>query len=242
MRFMLESGVQVLPPPARRARQAARLPDPRGARRARATPTTSSSAPSFSPGGLSATSTRRGIFVIWASDRPSGFTDDDLDAAAAHPAAARHRLQDGDPGAHRPQHHRGLSRPADRREGAERARSGSATASRRARSSGISDLRSSTRLAETMPSADFLELLNVYFECAARPGHRRRRRGAGLRRRRGAGDLPGQRRRELPALTRRALVGAAASRWSSPTASTPSARAGGPASRSATASASTSAR
>jgi adenylate cyclase len=32
-----------------------------------------------------------------------------------------------------------------------------------------SDLRSSTHLAETMPSADFLELLNVYFECAARP-------------------------------------------------------------------------
>ena len=32
-----------------------------------------------------------------------------------------------------------------------------------------SDLRSSTRLAETMPSADFLALLNVYFECAARP-------------------------------------------------------------------------
>ena len=33
----------------------------------------------------------------------------------------------------------------------------------------FSDLRSSTRLAETMPSAEFLELLNVYFECAARP-------------------------------------------------------------------------
>ena len=33
----------------------------------------------------------------------------------------------------------------------------------------FSDLRSSTRLAETMPSNEFLELLNVYFECAARP-------------------------------------------------------------------------
>ena len=32
-----------------------------------------------------------------------------------------------------------------------------------------SDLRESTRLAETMPSADFLKLLNRYFECAARP-------------------------------------------------------------------------
>ena len=33
----------------------------------------------------------------------------------------------------------------------------------------FSDLRNSTRLAETMPSADFLALLNAYFECAARP-------------------------------------------------------------------------
>jgi adenylate cyclase len=32
-----------------------------------------------------------------------------------------------------------------------------------------SDLRNSTGLAETMPGADFLQLLNVYFECAARP-------------------------------------------------------------------------
>jgi adenylate cyclase len=32
-----------------------------------------------------------------------------------------------------------------------------------------SDLRNSTRLAETMPSEDFLNLLNVYFECSARP-------------------------------------------------------------------------
>lgn len=32
-----------------------------------------------------------------------------------------------------------------------------------------SDLRASTRLAETLSSADFLKLLNRYFECAARP-------------------------------------------------------------------------
>ena len=32
-----------------------------------------------------------------------------------------------------------------------------------------SDLRNSTRLAETMPSEEFLDLLNVYFECSARP-------------------------------------------------------------------------
>ena len=32
-----------------------------------------------------------------------------------------------------------------------------------------SDLSNSTSLAETMPSADFLDMLNVYFECAARP-------------------------------------------------------------------------
>ncbi len=32
-----------------------------------------------------------------------------------------------------------------------------------------SDLRASTHLAETLPSADFLKLLNRYFECAARP-------------------------------------------------------------------------
>jgi len=35
-----------------------------------------------------------------------------------------------------------------------------------------SDLRASTRLAETMPSADFIDLLNVYFEMAAGPAIR----------------------------------------------------------------------
>ena len=89
--------------------------------------------------------------------------------AAADPAAARDRLQDGHPVAYLQQYRRGLSRPPDRASACSPARSGSATASRRARSSGIPI--SGTRRGSRRPcrARDFLDLLNVYFECSARP-------------------------------------------------------------------------
>ena len=150
--------------------QAARFRDPGGPREARATPTTSiigdralRRAPSIP------TSARRGIFVTWASDRPSGFTDDDLDAlqriqrrlAIACKTVIQARIARNITEAY-------LGTP-DR---ASACSTGSIRLGDGEQTRALvwySDLRNSTRLAETMPSADFLELLNVYFECAARP-------------------------------------------------------------------------
>ena len=123
----------------------------------------------FSRASRSRNRERRGIFVTWAS-RPAGRLHRRRSRrAAAHPAAARDRLQDGHPVAHLPQHRRGLSRPRDGRSACFPARSASATASIRARSSGIPTCAAPRGLPRSMPSDDFLDLLNVYFECAARP-------------------------------------------------------------------------
>lgn len=111
---------------------------------------------------------RRGMFVTWASDRPGGFIDDDLAAlqriqrrlAIACKTVIQSRISNNIAEAY-------LGRQTGKRVLAGSIRLGDGEKTRAL--VWYSDLRSSTRLAETMPSADFLDLLNVYFECAARP-------------------------------------------------------------------------
>jgi adenylate cyclase len=111
---------------------------------------------------------RRGIFVTWASDRESGFTDEELAAlqrvqrglATACKIVIQARIARNISEAY-------LGRQTGKMVLEGRIRLGDGEQTRAL--VWYSDLRSSTRLAETMPSADYLNLLNVYFECAARP-------------------------------------------------------------------------
>ncbi len=111
---------------------------------------------------------RRGIFVTWASSRPGGFVDEDLAAlqriqrrlAVACKTVIQARIS------------RNIAEAYLGRETGRRVLSGSIRLGDGEHTRALvwySDLRSSTRLAETMPSGDFLDLLNIYFECAARP-------------------------------------------------------------------------
>jgi adenylate cyclase len=111
---------------------------------------------------------RRGIFISWASDRSSGFTDDDLSTlqriqrrlAVACKTMIQARIS------------RNVADAYLGRQTGEKVLQGSIRLGDGEETRALvwySDLRSSTRLAETMPSPEFLELLNVYFECAARP-------------------------------------------------------------------------
>jgi adenylate cyclase len=111
---------------------------------------------------------RRGMFVSWAADRPSGFTDDDLATlqriqrrfAVACKTMIQARIARNIAEAY-------LGRETGRRVLSGSIRLGDGEATRAL--VWFSDLRNSTRLAETMPSGAFLELLNLYFECSARP-------------------------------------------------------------------------
>lgn len=111
---------------------------------------------------------RRGMFVSWASDRPSGFTDDDLATlqriqrrfAVACKTMIQSRISRNIAEAY-------LGRETGRRVLSGSIRLGDGEATRAL--VWYSDLRNSTRLAETMPSDAFLELLNIYFECSGRP-------------------------------------------------------------------------
>jgi adenylate cyclase len=111
---------------------------------------------------------RRGIFVTWASDRDGGFTDEDLSAlqriqrrlAIACKTVIQARIS------------RNIAEAYLGRGTGQRVLNGSIRLGDGEHTRALvwySDLRSSTRLAETMPSNDFLDLLNVYFECSARP-------------------------------------------------------------------------
>ncbi len=113
-------------------------------------------------------SQRRGIFVTWASDRPGGFIDEDLAAlqriqqrlAVVCKTVIQARIS------------RNIAEAYLGRETGQRVLNGSIRLGDGEQTRALvwySDLRNSTRLAETMPSDTFLELLNVYFECAARP-------------------------------------------------------------------------
>jgi adenylate cyclase len=145
---------------------------------------------------------RRGIFVTWASDRPGGFTDEDLSSlqriqqslAIACKTVIQTRISNN------------IAEAYLGRETGRRVLSGSIKLGDGERTRALvwySDLRNSTRLAETMPSEDFLNLLNVYFECSARPAI-----AAGGEVLAFVGDavlaiFPMDHEGELPALTRR---------------------------------------
>ncbi len=113
-------------------------------------------------------SDRRGIFVTWASNRPGGFVDEDLSAlqriqrrlAIACKTVIQSRIS------------RNIAEAYLGRETGRRVLSGSIRLGDGEQTRALvwySDLRSSTRLAESMDSDAFLDLLNVYFECSARP-------------------------------------------------------------------------
>ncbi len=117
---------------------------------------------------MSTTARGRGVLVVWTSDRPGGFSDDDLAAlqriqrrlAIACKTVIQSRIA------------RNITEAYLGREAGDRVLQGSIRLGDIQQMRALvwySDLRNSTRLAETMLSADFLELLNVYFELAARP-------------------------------------------------------------------------
>jgi len=110
----------------------------------------------------------RGIVVTWASDRPLGFTDDDIAAlkriqrryAVACKTAIQNRIAHNITETY-------LGKHAGNRvlDGQIRRGDGQSTKA----VVWYSDLRNSTALADTMPSEDFIKMLNVYFECTAGP-------------------------------------------------------------------------
>jgi adenylate cyclase len=108
------------------------------------------------------------MFVTWASDRPGGFIDDDLAALQR----IQRRLAIACKTVIQSQISRNIAEAYLGRQTGQRVLAGSIRLGDGEQTRALvwySDLRSSTRLAETMPSEDFLELLNVYFECSARP-------------------------------------------------------------------------
>jgi adenylate cyclase len=156
------------------------------------------------PGGLSESKRGRGIFVVWTSDRPTGFSDHDLVAlqriqrrlAIACKTVIQARIARNITEAYL-----GRQTGAKVLDGLIRLGDGEQTRAL----VWFSDLRNSTFLAEMMPSAEFIELLNAYFECAARPVI-----AAGGEVLAFVGDavlaiFPVEDESELPALTRRAL-------------------------------------
>jgi adenylate cyclase len=111
---------------------------------------------------------QRGIFVSWAADRPDGFTNEDVATlqhlqrglAVACKTVIQTRIA------------RNISEAYLGRQTGDRVLNGLIRLGEGEQTRALvwySDLRSSTRLAETMQSTDFLQLLNAYFECAARP-------------------------------------------------------------------------
>jgi adenylate cyclase len=111
---------------------------------------------------------RSGMFVSFAADRPNGFTDDEVGSlqriqrrlSIACKTVVQARIARNISEAY-------LGRLTGRRVLNGLIRLGDAEETRAL--VWYSDLRNSTRLAETMPGTAYLDLLNVYFECAARP-------------------------------------------------------------------------
>jgi adenylate cyclase len=122
----------------------------------------------FSQPGMFADPRRRGIFLTWATDREGGFSDSDLGTlqrlqrrfAVCCKTAIQSRIA------------RNITQTYLGHHAGDQVLQGSIRLGDGQETKALvwySDLRSSTHLAETMPSADFISLLNVYFECAARP-------------------------------------------------------------------------
>src|SRR5262249_46024274 len=108
------------------------------------------------------------MFVTWASDRPGGFIDEDLAALQR----IQRRLAIACKTVIQSQISRNIAEAYLGRQTGNRVLAGSIRLGDGEQTRALvwySDLRNSTRLAETMPSEEFLDLLNTYFECSARP-------------------------------------------------------------------------
>ncbi len=111
---------------------------------------------------------QNGMFVAWACDREGGFSSDDIAAlgkiqrrlAAAVKSVAQARIS-----TNITETYLGVRAGAQVMEGAIKLGDGSEIQA----IVWYADMRQSTVLAETMPPADFLELLNDYFDCSAGP-------------------------------------------------------------------------
>ena len=110
----------------------------------------------------------RGIIVTWASDRPNGFTNDDIAALKRiqrrYAVACKTAIQD------RIAHN--ITETYLGKQAGSRVLSGQIRRGDGQKTNAVvwySDLRNSTALADTMPSEDFIRMLNVYFECTAGP-------------------------------------------------------------------------
>jgi len=111
---------------------------------------------------------RRGIMVSWASDHPDGFADEDL----AGLQRIQQRLAIASKTVLQERVARNITEAYLGRMTADKVLRGSIRLGDGEQTRALvwySDLRGSAHLADTMPSQEFLELLNIYFECAARP-------------------------------------------------------------------------
>ncbi len=109
-----------------------------------------------------------GIIGTWATDKPGGFSDDELTAlqriqrrfAVACKTVIQARIA------------RNISETYLGREAGSRVLSGSIRRGDGNETRAVvwyNDMRNSTALADTMPGRDFIELLNEYFDCTATP-------------------------------------------------------------------------
>ncbi|MBP0617193.1 adenylate/guanylate cyclase domain-containing protein [Jiella mangrovi] len=125
----------------------------------------------FKQAGKGIDSSGTGIIVIWACDREGGFTEEDLSVlqeiqrslSLVSKSIIQQQITTNIVETY-------LGRQAGRSvlEGNIRLGDGATTKAL----VWYSDLRGSTHLTSTLPSEDFLALLNAYFECAARPAIR----------------------------------------------------------------------
>lgn len=111
---------------------------------------------------------KRGIIVTWSPDRPGGFSNNDIAAlrriqrrfAVACKTIIQTRIASN------------ITQTYLGRKAGDRVLNGEIRRGDGSETNAVvwySDLRNSTALADTMPSDEFLQLLNVYFECAASP-------------------------------------------------------------------------
>ncbi len=125
-------------------------------------------ATSFSMSKVRNTQQESGLLVTWSSDRPGGFSDDDIAAlstiqrrfAAACKTAVQRRIS-----RNIAETYLGGYAGSQVLEGAIKLGDGNETKA----VVWYADMRRSTALADTMLPADFLELLNDYFSCTAGP-------------------------------------------------------------------------
>ena len=115
-----------------------------------------------------ATTGQMGIITIWSADRPGGFTNGELEAlqeiqrrfAVACKTVIQSRIA------------RNVSETYLGKEAGGRVLAGSIRRGDGRETKAVvwyNDMRNSTALADTMPGTEFIQLLNVYFDCTATP-------------------------------------------------------------------------